>query len=201
MLGGVSSVLRIGMDSKSQLDGPVNTRVTPANDLTLNNTRTGKFNFGIHTAATAVNDDLLPATGGQDRDENGQILIQEQRPPESPYRAAQDVASLLPSIVSNAGIQSQHAAMYRRDHLGRNYSQMRSSDIRRARNGLPDSPSKVVQSRNGHFAIDQDYIDRRQSEIEAQIYAKKQAKTTQAILDRHKYAPHSPTTANSIKFS
>ena len=73
MLGGVSSVLRIGMDSKSQLDGPIHTGVTPAHDLTLNNTRTGKFNFGIHTAATAVNDDLLPATGGQDQDEEGPV--------------------------------------------------------------------------------------------------------------------------------
>ena len=61
MLGGVSSVLRIGMDSKSQLDGPINTGVTPAHDRTLNNTRTTKFNFGtgaVNTAASAVNDDL-----------------------------------------------------------------------------------------------------------------------------------------------
>ena len=80
MLGGVSSVLRIGMDSKSQLDGPINTMVTPAHDRTLNNTRT-KFNFGtgaVNTAATAVNDDLNPITAGQDQDENGQLLIQEQ---------------------------------------------------------------------------------------------------------------------------
>ena len=78
-LGGVSSVLRIGMDSKSQLDNVVNSMVTPAHDRTLNNTKTTKFNFGVggtgvNTASTTIKD-FVPPTVENER--NGQIFIQE----------------------------------------------------------------------------------------------------------------------------
>ena len=75
VLGGVSSVLRIGMDSKSQLDN-VHTIGSPMHDRSLNNTK-NKFNFGTgnNTAATAVNEDLINGSNANDLDRSGQILI------------------------------------------------------------------------------------------------------------------------------
>ena len=188
-LGGVSSVLRIGMDSKSQLDGPLHSMVTPAHDRTLNNTKTNNLASGVNTASTTVRDfnhDI------NDSHRNGQIFIQEQTNPNNfqPKNHLVEISSnsvlqFLPNIVQNASIQNQHAQMYRN-----NYSAMRSSDIRKARNiGLSDSPSSkvIVTSRNGQLEINQDYIDRRQSEIEYQIYARQQALPTRSILEKHKY--------------
>ena len=70
-LVGVSSVLRIGMDSKSQLDGmhTYNTGLSPDHDRSLNNTKT-KFNFGGATASNR-NDTAT------DLDRTNQILIEE----------------------------------------------------------------------------------------------------------------------------
>lgn len=80
-LVGVSSVLRIGMDSKSQLDGmhTYNTGLSPDHDRSLNNTKT-KFNFGGATAANR-NDTAT------DLERTNQILIEEQQG-DDPYQAA-----------------------------------------------------------------------------------------------------------------